>query len=94
MGADILAMVERRWSKRHHELGPCLVWREGEPTVQAATGVYGRIYDPAIKRSDWRTWWCGGACTGQFRGGLTASRSRSTTSATSRYASGPITCRC
>jgi hypothetical protein len=52
MGADILAKVERRWSKRHHELGPCLVWREGEPTVQAATGVYGRIYDPAIKRSD------------------------------------------
>ncbi len=26
MGADILAKVERRWPKRHHELGPCLVW--------------------------------------------------------------------
>jgi hypothetical protein len=52
MGADILAKVERRWPKRHHELGPRLVWRAGEPTVQAATGVYGRIYDPAIKRSD------------------------------------------
>jgi HNH endonuclease/TraM recognition site of TraD and TraG len=52
MGADILAKVERRWPKRHHELGPCLVWRDGEPVIQAAGGLYGRIYDPAIKRSD------------------------------------------
>ena len=53
MGADILAKVERRWSKRHHELGACLVWRDGEPTYRAAGGLYGRIYDPSIKRSDY-----------------------------------------
>jgi hypothetical protein len=52
MGADILAKVERRWSKKHHELGPCLVWRDGEPTVKGAGGLYGRIYNPALKRSD------------------------------------------
>jgi hypothetical protein len=28
------------------------VWRQGEPTIQATGGLYGRIYDPAIKRSD------------------------------------------
>jgi hypothetical protein len=26
MGEDILAKCERRWPRRHHELGPCLVW--------------------------------------------------------------------
>jgi hypothetical protein len=45
MGADILAKVERRWSKQRHELGPCLVWRDGEPTIKAAAGLYGRLYD-------------------------------------------------
>ena len=52
VGADVLAKVERWWASRKRELGPCLVWREGEPTIQAAGGLYGRIYDPAIKRSD------------------------------------------
>jgi len=53
MGVDILAKVERRWPRKHHELGACLVWRDGEPTIKAAGGLYGRIYDPAIKRSDY-----------------------------------------
>ena len=40
MGADILAKVERRWPKQHHELGPCLVWtgatsRDAEGPVRA-----------------------------------------------------------
>jgi hypothetical protein len=52
MGADMLAKVERRWPRKHHDLGPCLVWRDGEPTIQGAGGLYGRIYDPALKRSD------------------------------------------
>ena len=34
-------------------MGACLVWREGEPTIQAAGGLYGRIYDPTIKRTDY-----------------------------------------
>jgi len=52
IGADILVKVERRWSKRKHELGPCLVWREGEATIKAAGCVYGRFYDKVIGRSD------------------------------------------
>jgi hypothetical protein len=52
IGADILAKVEQRWASKYRRLGPCLVWREGEPTIQAAGNVYGRIYDPAIGRSD------------------------------------------
>jgi hypothetical protein len=29
------------------------VWRDGEPTIKAAAGtVYGRLYDPTLKRSD------------------------------------------
>ena len=52
MGADVLAKVDRLWPTRHHHLGPCLVWREGEPTIQSAGNVYGRLYDPSIKRSD------------------------------------------
>jgi hypothetical protein len=51
MGADILAKVDRRWPKKHHELGPCLVWREGEPTSK--DGHYARIYDAVIKRTDY-----------------------------------------
>jgi hypothetical protein len=43
MGEDILAKVERKWSKRHHELGPCLVWRDGESVIGADGGVYGRF---------------------------------------------------
>ena len=53
MGADILAKCERRWSRKHHELGPCSVWREGEPTIKAAGNVYGRVYDAAIGKSDY-----------------------------------------
>jgi hypothetical protein len=51
MGADIIAKVERRWSRQHHELGPCLVWTGAQQ--QAAAGkVYGKHYDAAIGRSD------------------------------------------
>ena len=50
MGEDILAKVDERWASPRRELGPCLVWREGEPTL--LDGIYGRIYDPALKRSD------------------------------------------
>ncbi len=41
MGADILAKVERRWPKRHHELGPCLVWTGA--LQQSAAGNLSRI---------------------------------------------------
>jgi len=51
MGTDILAKVDRRWPRRRHELGPCLVWREGEPTSK--DGRYGRIYDGVIGRTDY-----------------------------------------
>jgi hypothetical protein len=50
MGADILGKVDKRWASTRRELGPCLVWRDGEPTL--LEGTYGRIYDPALKRSD------------------------------------------
>jgi hypothetical protein len=50
VGADILAKVDERWASTRRELGPCLVWREGEPTL--LEGTYGRIYDPTLKRSD------------------------------------------
>lgn len=59
MGADILAKVDRRWPKRHHGLGPRLVWRDGEAHgPDAQTGPYGRIYDPALKRTDYAHRWC------------------------------------
>jgi hypothetical protein len=70
IGADILAKVERRWQRKHHELGPCLVWRDGEATILPAGGVYGRIYVRALKTSDlahnmvWRR------CYGSIRRGL------------------------
>jgi hypothetical protein len=52
MGADILAKVERRWPKRRHELGPCLVWT-GPKGPDAETGPYGRMYDAAIGKTDY-----------------------------------------
>jgi hypothetical protein len=54
MGADVLARVERRWPRRFHELGPCLVCRvgpNGEGTLNRA-GIYGWMYDPATKAMD------------------------------------------
>ena len=53
IGADILAKVDRRWSKRHHELGPCLVWHEGEPVIKAAGGVYARFELQPAHRVVW-----------------------------------------
>jgi hypothetical protein len=52
MGADILAKVERRWPRRHHHLGPCLVWT-GARGPDARRGPYGRMYNAAIGRSDY-----------------------------------------
>jgi hypothetical protein len=49
MGADILAKCERRWPRRAHALGPCLVWTG--PTVSDA-GKYGWMYDAARKSMD------------------------------------------
>ncbi len=50
--ADVVDKVERGWSMHHRELGLCLLWRKGEPTIKAAGGLYGRLYDPEIGRSD------------------------------------------
>jgi hypothetical protein len=52
MGADILAKTERRWPRRRHELGPCLVWT-GAQTTDAAGRTYGRFYDVAMGRTDY-----------------------------------------
>jgi hypothetical protein len=52
MGADILARVEKLWPKRHHELGPCLVWT-GAKGPDAEKGPYGRVYDAALGRTDY-----------------------------------------
>jgi hypothetical protein len=52
MGVDLRSKVERRWISPRRELGPCLVWKEGEPTIKGAGGLYGRLYDPQLKRSD------------------------------------------
>jgi HNH endonuclease len=52
MGADVRAKVDERWVSPRRELGPCLVWREGEATIKAAGNEYGRLYDPTLKRSD------------------------------------------
>jgi HNH endonuclease len=52
MGTDILAKVERRWPRRRHELGPCLVWT-GAQTTDSAGRTYGRFYDAAIGRTDY-----------------------------------------
>jgi hypothetical protein len=92
MGADIIAKVERRWPVRMHKLGPYLVWTG--PT-QNNKGIYGWMYDAAIKRMDvsHRVVWRRG-CLGRSRWGRTVRRSRSTTAARSRCVSGPITCNC
>jgi hypothetical protein len=50
IGDDVRAKVERRWTSPRRELGPCLVWRAGLPTL--LDGTYGRMYDPTLKRSD------------------------------------------
>jgi len=52
MDADSLAKCERRWSKKHHELGPCLVWT-GPQTTDSKGRTYGRFYDTAIGRTDY-----------------------------------------
>jgi hypothetical protein len=52
MGADVLAKCERRWSRKHHELGPCLVWT-GAQTTDSKGRTYGRFYDAAIGRTDY-----------------------------------------
>ncbi len=52
MGEDVRSKVERKWTSPRRELGPCLVWREGEATIKGAGGLYGRLYDPHLKRSD------------------------------------------
>jgi len=52
MGEDVAATVDEQWASARRELGPCLVWRNGEPTIKGAGGVNGRIYDAAIGRSD------------------------------------------
>jgi hypothetical protein len=49
MGADVLSQVERRWPRRRHELGRCLVWT-GQ---QYQERPYGRLYDPVLKRTDY-----------------------------------------
>ena len=74
MGADSLAKVERRWPKRHHQLGPCLVWRDGEARgPDAEKGPYGRIYDPALRSGTMLTSWSGGAVSGPFPQAWTSS---------------------
>jgi hypothetical protein len=52
MGGDIVAKVDEQWASARRELGPCLVWREGQTTIKSAGGVYGLIYDATIGRSD------------------------------------------
>ncbi len=52
MGEDVLSKCERRWPKRRHALGPCLVWT-GPKGPDAQTGPYGRLYDPTLKRTDY-----------------------------------------
>ena len=52
MGADILAKTVRRWSVKHHELGPCLVWT-GARGPDAEEGPYGRVYDATIGKTDY-----------------------------------------
>jgi HNH endonuclease len=49
MGADVLERVEERWASDHRALGQCLVWTG----VVDSRGEYGRLYDPAIKRTDY-----------------------------------------
>jgi hypothetical protein len=51
MGAEIFARVDKLWPKRHHELGPCLVWT-GAKGPDAEKGPYGRVYDGALGKID------------------------------------------
>jgi hypothetical protein len=44
--------LEQARATRHHELGSCLVLRDGEPSIQSAGNVYRRLYDASIKHSD------------------------------------------
>ena len=85
MGADILAKVERRWPKQHHELGPCLVW------TGARDGQQGTHVRAVLRRGDRQDRLhaprgLAALLWGRSRGGRT-----STTSARSRCASGPTT---
>ena len=44
MGEDVLSRVEWRMASRFaRQIGPCLVWRDGELTIR---GIYGWLYDP------------------------------------------------
>jgi HNH endonuclease len=52
MGLDVVSRCERRWPRKHHELGPCLVWT-GAKGPDAEKGPYGRAYDPALGRTDY-----------------------------------------
>src|SRR5258708_6177082 len=52
IGAGLLSKCERRWPKRRHELGPCLVWT-GPRGPDAERGPYGRTYDAAIGKTDY-----------------------------------------
>ncbi|MBV9322865.1 MAG: HNH endonuclease [Chloroflexi bacterium] len=52
VGADVLARVEKLWPKRHHELGPCLVWT-GAKGPDAEKGPYGRLYDAQLGKTDY-----------------------------------------
>src|SRR5205823_2565006 len=67
VGVGILEKCVRRWPKRHHELGPCLVWT-GARGPDAQTGPYGRLYDSAAGKTDYahRIVWrrCYGAIPG------------------------------
>jgi hypothetical protein len=50
---DILANVERRWPRKYHELGPCLVWTGPTLSNEGVYGwMYGWMYDTALKRMD------------------------------------------
>ena len=52
MAMDVVSRCERRWPRKHHELGPCLVWT-GAKGPDADKGPYGRLYDPSIGRTDY-----------------------------------------
>ncbi len=80
MGADVLAKVERRWPRRRHELGACLVWT-GPQVVDKYGNVYGRMYDAAIGRTDYTHRVVCGACMGRFLSTQAAGRCRWTISA-------------
>jgi hypothetical protein len=51
MGADISTKCDWRRVSTKRELGDCLVWRDGEPTL-GGRGIYGRAYDAELGRFD------------------------------------------